>query len=346
MTDSTLLLPSLIDQAQSANLDAVRSYLLSEPSVPLVVTGSGGSETAAELVALLYGAHGGVATAVSPYSLHSFSDQALSTAKVLVISMGGHNKDAVFACRRALEASPERAAGFFLSGGDRNEARRLFLKAAPERGYLVPMPGINDGFVSTGTSIAYFALIVRLFQEGVHLDRYRSVPEIPFQLHLKDGTLLKPGVLRKVTNYIILSGSWGRPVALNLEGKLVETGMAGAEVYDFRNYCHGRFIYTSNHLEDSAVIMLISPRERDIAKRIREFLPGGTKLVLIETECDAPEASLDLLIRATSFFQGLCSECGADPTCPSNPGRIDKRVPISIPFIAEMKAWGPLSLNL
>ena len=345
-TTTSSLLSILMDQAQSANLSDLRSFLLSDPSVPLIVTGSGGSETAAELTALLYGACDGVATAVSPYSLHSFSDRALSSAKVLIISKGGHNKDAVFASRRAIEASPGRTAGFFLSDGERNEARKLFLKAAPERGFVIPMPGIKDGFVSTGTSFAYFALIVRLFQEGVQLEKYRNVPKAPFCHRLNNGALLETSTFRKVTNYVILCGSWGRPVALNLEGKLVETGIAGAEVYDFRNYCHGRFIYTSNHLEDSAVVMLVSPREKDLAGRIRDFLPAMTKLVLIETEHDAPEASLDLLIRATEFFQKLCTACGANPQSPSNPGRIDKRKPIHIPFTAEMKAWGPLTLNL
>ena len=339
------ILEAILEQIAEADITPIRNFLFENPGEPLVATGSGGAEAAADLLALLYGARGGVGTAVSPMTLNSFSDSALGTSKILLISKGGHNKDAVFASRRALEASPGRAAGFFLSDGDRNEARKLFLKAAPERGFLVPMKGVRDGFVSTGTSIAYFALLVRLFQDSVRLDKYRSVPEAPFRLRLKDGTPLDTKAFRMVTNYIILSGSWGRPVALNLEGKLVETGVAGAEVYDFRNYCHGRFIYTSNHLEDSAVVKLVSPSEKELSGRIREFLPAKTKLVLIETECNAPESALDLLIRSTELFLELCNECGADPASPSNPGHIDKRKPISIPFIAEMKAQGPLTLN-
>ena len=96
-------------------------------------------------------------------------------------------------------------------------------------------------------------------------------------------------------------------------------------LYDFRNYCHGRFIYTSNHLEDSAVIMIVSPREEDLARRIRGFLPSDTKLVIIRTEHDSPEASLDLLIRSTLFFGEICEASGVDPDSPANHGRIDKR---------------------
>ena len=91
--------------------------------------------------------------------------------------------------------------------------------------------------------------------------------------------------------------------------------------------------------------MLVSPRERDLAERTRKYLPASTKLVLVETAEDAPEASLDLLVRATEFFRTACEATGVNPVSPSNPGRIDKRVPISVPFAAEMRRNGPLDLG-
>ena len=95
-------------------------------------------------------------------------------------------------------------------------------------------------------------------------------------------------------------------------------------------------------MADSAVILFVSPREKDIVARTRAFLPAATKLVIIETEYDAPEASLDLLIRSTEFFHFLCSYAGVDPESPRNPGRIDKRKPIWVPFMAELKRRGPV----
>ena len=153
-----------------------------------------------------------------------------------------------------------------------------------------------------------------------------------------------PEQFKPVRNYIILHGSWGRPVARTLEGKFVESGLACAGVYDYRNYCHGRFIFTSNHLEETAVVLLITPRERDIAARIRKFLPAVTRLIIIESEYDAPEASLDLLIRGTEAFQTLCDACHVNPENPANYGKIDKRVPMWIPFKAELKKQGPLKI--
>lgn len=344
MSDTKTTLLAVIDQTLSANLDPIKDFLFSNPSEPLIATGSGGAETAGEFAALLYGARGGVATSVSPYTFNSFSDTALKTAKILLVSKGGHNNDIVFATRRALSVNPGKTAAINFSDSDRNEARNLFLKAGSDKTFVVPMKNVHDGFVSTGTSLSYFALFTRIFQPGADLEKYKTIPEHPFTLCLNNGTLLSPADFKPVRSYVILHGSWGRPVANNLEGKLVECGLAPASVYDYRNYCHGRFIFTSNHLEDSAIILLVSPRERDIVARTRAYLPATTKLVIIETEHDAPEASLDLLIRSTEFYHVLCTTTGVNPESPANPGRIDKRKPIWVPFMAELKRTGPLRL--
>ena len=344
MIDTKTTLKSVIDQTIASDLNPIRDFLLSNPSKPLIATGSGGAATAGEFAALLYGARGGVAASVTPYTLNSYSDATLKTAKILLVSKGGHNNDIVFATKRALEVNPDKTAAVNFSDSDRNEARKLFLRAGSDKSFVIPMKDVHDGFVSTGTSLSYFALLTRIFQPDVDLEKYKMLPEQPFTLYRNDGSILAPEDYRPIRNYIILHGSWGRPVANNLEGKLVECGLASAGVYDYRNYCHGRFIYTSNHLEDSAVILLVSPRELDIVARTRAFLPSTTKLVVIETGHDAPEASLDLLIRTTEFYHAVCTAAGVDPECPRNPGRIDKRKPIWVPFMAQLKKQGPLRL--
>lgn len=273
-------LDALLKQAMEADVTALRQFLTTNLEQPLVATGSGGAESVADFAALLYGARGGIATAVSPYTLNVYSDEALKTSKLLLVSKGGHNNDIVFAAKRGLAVNPTGTASFTLSTSDRN-----------------------------------------------------------------DGAPLSPEDFKEVRSFVVLHGSWGRPSAANLEGKFVESGLCPACVVDFRNYCHGRFIFTSGHLEDSAVVMFVSPREKDIAARTRKFLPASTKLVLIETDADAPEASLDLLIRSSAFFFDLCGVTGTNWESPKNPGKIDKRQPMWVPFMAEMKRTGPLALR-
>lgn len=333
----------ILSQVEKADVTALRQFLSDNPSKPLVATGSGGAETVADFAALLYGARGGVATAASPYTIHSLSDRALASSKVLLVSAGGHNNDIVFAAKRALEVSPESSASFTFSTGERNEVRKLFLKNGSPRSFDIPV-STDDGFVSTGTPVAFFALLCKAFGSCRNLTRFAPEAGESFSICTKSGRALTPSYLKGVSNFVILHGSWGRPVAANLEGKLVESGHASASVYDYRNYCHGRFIYTSNHLSDSAVVLLVTPREKDLAGRIVKLLPDDTRLIIIETREDAPVASLDLLIRSTEFFFALCDSLGVNPASPKNPGKIDKRVPMWIPFISAMKQSGPLSL--
>lgn len=345
MNNLKTTITDVIDNTRNADLTAIRRFFLDDPSRPLIATGSGGAETAGDFAALLYGARGGVSASVSPYTLNSYSDETLKTAKVLLVSAGGHNNDISFAAKRALSVNPGHTASFTFSQSDRNEVRKLFAKAGSPNSFDILCGKSHDGFVSVGTPLRYFALLCRIFDPDCDLSKYSELPEDPFRLERNDGTKLSIGDFRDVRSFLILNGSWGRPVAANLEGKLVESGHATAPVYDYRNFCHGRFIYTSNHLEDSAVVLFVSPRERDIADRTRKFLPASTRLVIIETPEDAPEASFDLLIRSTAFFFALCEAAGVNHESPSNPGRIDKRVPMWVPFASALKKAGPLKIR-
>ena len=344
MTEYRFDLGSIVSQAKSADLAALRDFFLNDPTRPLVATGSGGAEQVADFAALLYGARCGMATAVSPYTLNSYSDEALKTSKLLLVSSGGHNNDVVFAARRGLSLIPGWTASFTHSRSDRNEVRKLFLRSGAGLSADIPFSHPRDGFVSISTPLGYFAQLCCAFDPDCDLDRYSAVPEVPFTVIRNDGTPLTLDDLRDVKSFTILHGSWGRPVAASLEGKLVESGAAAASVSDYRSHCHGRFIFTSNHLDDSAVVLVVSPRERDIVERTRKFLPPQTRLVIIETEADGPVASFDLLVRATCFFLSYTDSIGVDPMSPSNPGRIDKRVPMWIPFMSEMKKNGPLAI--
>ena len=339
-----LNLDALLKQAMEADVSALRQFFTTNPGQPLVATGSSGAEPVADFAALLYGANGGLATAVSPYTLNAYSDEALKTAKLLLVSKGGHNNDIVFAAKRGLAVNPDGTASFTLYTGDRNGVRKLFVKAGSAQSFDIPSLSVHDAFISTQTPVMYFALLCRAFDPGVDLSKYRTAPAVPYRLERNDGTALSPADFKEVRTLVVLHGSWGRPVAANLEGKLFESGLCPSCVVDFRNYCHGRFIFTSAHLEDSAVVMFVSPREKDIAARTRKFLPASTKLVLIETEADAPEASLDLLIRSSAFFFDLCGVTGTNWVSPKNPGKIDKRQPMWVPFMAELKRNGPLRL--
>ena len=133
MADTKQILKTVIAQTISADLNPIRDFLFNNPSMPLICTGSGGCESAGDFAALLYGARGGVATSVTPYTFNSYSDATLKTAKILLISKGGHNNDIVFTTRRALAVNPDNTIAINFSDTERNEARKLFLKSGSEK---------------------------------------------------------------------------------------------------------------------------------------------------------------------------------------------------------------------
>ena len=187
-----LNLDALLKQAMEADVTALRQFLTTNPEQPLVAVGSGGAESVADFAALLYGARGGIATAVSPYTLNAYSDEALKTAKLLLVSKGGHNNDIVFAAKRGLAVNPEGTASFTLSTGDRNEVRKLFVKAGSALSFDIPGLSVHDAFISTQTPVMYFALLCRAFDPDVDLAKYRTAPNVPYRLERNDGTPLTP----------------------------------------------------------------------------------------------------------------------------------------------------------
>lgn len=254
----------------------------------------------------------------------------------------GHNNDIAFAARRALSVNPEGSACLCLHGGERNKLKPLFAKAGASQRDFCFDSHVHDGFVSCETPLMYFAILTRVFGPASDIDAIAEPQDSGFRVESASGGALGLDSLAGVDHFTILNAGWGTPVAELLEGKLVESGWASGQVADYRNYCHGRFIFTSNHLGDSAVAMLVSPREKALSARIRSFLPKDTKVVVIETGLEGPAAGLDLAVRMTGFFEAAARRAGVNPGSPKNPGRMDKRIPMWIPFVADLKKAGPL----
>jgi hypothetical protein len=133
---------------------------------------------------------------------------------------------------------------------------------------------------------------------------------------------------------------------------MVEGGLASVQLCDYRNYCHGRFIFGGNHCAnkkiaktDVCTILLITPREDKLAQEIRDkALADNMPIVEIRADEDSPLATIQLLIDAFTFVFDLAEKClGINPNSPKNYSKIDKRIPInSIPFSQELSKFGEL----
>lgn len=128
MTDKTHS-QNILSQAENHNIDALRSFLFTNPDKPLIAVGSGGMVGVAQFVALLYGAMSGLGRTMTPLEMNSLSNETLSKVKVLLLSKGGHNNDIIFAAKRCLAVNPANTACMCLYSGEKNRLRPLFEKA-------------------------------------------------------------------------------------------------------------------------------------------------------------------------------------------------------------------------
>lgn len=330
------------------NTDGLASFFSSEPSRPLLATASGGEFPAARFASLLYNAAFGFARAESPYTLNSVSDRTLRQGKLLIVSSSGHNQDADYIAARATSLIPQHTALLCNKLGDRNTAAAKINKVA-DKGvhcFATSEELSPKGFVAC--SILSQAILYKSFVGQLRPTDFDT--EATFSYQLNKSQEVAPA-LSSFSHFVVLHGSWGEPAAVDFETRMVESGMASVQLSDYRNFCHGRFLFVSNHLgkkgcpADTAVVLFVTPRERNVADRLLVLLPEGTPVILIESKKDSPASTIELTMQGIRLFDSIGEAQGINPANPTSKGGIDKRDPQNrILFKTDFKEFGALSL--
>lgn len=322
--------------ANNQDISGLKRFLEEEAEKPLICIGSGGSFSICKFISLMYSTRKGLGTAVTPYSVYSISEEVLKNCKILLVSNSGHNKDITAIAKRCMQINPEWTANLTTLDGEKNDLKKII---SPMNSFNYES-GIKDGFISVNSVTANYALALKAFKRDFEISFNNSDDYGIFDF-------------RVINHYIVLYGGWGEPAAIDFESKIVESGIATCVVSDYRNFCHGRFIFASNHCghekkvnipNDCAVIMIITPREAPFANRIKGILPDRNKKIILKTFAEGAEASLELMLQATELTGYIASQNGINPLSPHNHGPIDKLKPIQIPFISDLKKSGPLTI--
>lgn len=351
-------IPTLFETAAAEDVSEFRRFLFGKKNLPMLFIGSGGMKANGAYSAMLYGMNSGLGRAISPYGLASLSDDVIKNSRCLLLSVGGNNDDIVYAARRCVEVNPENTACLTFYEHDKNRMLDA-LKGTRARIFMYQHNEWKGGFISIRMKFYFYALMYKAFAKNEEFPYNLNInlsPESCFEYRLnKEGTNLPN--LKSINHFIALYGSYGEAVAYDLENVFAESGLASVQVVDYRNFCHGRFIFVGNHTEnykeprdesDVAVVMFVSPREESIAKQLLDdVIPYKTPIVLIKTGWDSPLATLDLLVKSNVFISFVGERCyGINPNSPSNYSDIDKRFPISgVKFLAELRRWGKLTMD-
>ena len=343
---------SALEWAEKQDVDRLRKFFLDSANVPLYCFSSGGASSALEYAALLYECNQGMSKPLTPLMMASISDEALKRAKILIVTGDGDGWDEKYTSKRASLVNPQGTCAIVRECGKDNYVVNT-LKKVTTNWYVYKWLTQPNSFIATIETMCKFGLFYKAFTNDSNIVSKLDIDITPSHCFSYaprvEGAIPK---LQEVKNYIVLYSGWSKPVATDFECKMIEGGFASVQLCDYRNFCHGRFIFLSKHLADSALVLFLTPREQQFAKDLilesitwrdkTDVFPTNTPIIKIETEFDNPLATIDLMIKMQVCFNDIAKDFGDEPCDPKNPCVIDKRFPRSTPFkeLLEMGALG------
>jgi len=305
-------LSETIRWAEQQDVTRLAQFLFAEnKQIPLVCIGSGGSLSACHYAVQLYQQCNGVlAQAMTPLQLMYAGHNIIRSSKLLFLSASGKNKDILSAIKYGVKYNETGMMSLTLR---KNNPTEELLEQYPKvQRWCEDIPSEKDGFLATNSLLATFTLLCKAACASKFQDSRFKLND------LQSGTFNLN--LSVIQNFIVMYGATGEPVAWDIESKLTEAALGSALLSDYRNFGHGRHHWFDKRGENSCIIALVTPVERELAYKTIGCLPKSVPVIYIETELDGPQASIDMLLKAFRFVNDLGEARGIDPGKPGVPG--------------------------
>lgn len=343
-----------IEQAEHADVETLRQFLLANPERPLIAMGHGGAHSSASYASLLYGTNCGLGRVVTPYEANSFSDETIRNSKLLLVSTSLKNQDAVYIADRMIRVNPQHSCVLTMSQ-DENTMMKRMMKNNPNS-VIRHSFDCADGFISVNGTFIYFSLLYKAFTGDADFSRrlvLSSESADNYTYRCVDGITTPPD-LGSISQFTVLYGSYGEPVAYKMESNMTEAGLASCVISDFRDECHGRFLALSNFISspkhpqtDCALVLLVTPREETVCRNLLDRLPGHLPVIIIRTDIDSSLGSIDLLYKMSMFTSDFGEKYRhSNPNDPNNLGGFSKGAFRDfVTFQEDFSLYGPLSFS-
>jgi hypothetical protein len=330
LVDEIARLPETIRAASRIDVERLADQLVRRPAGrPAVFVGSGGAVAAARFAAQLYSARvGAVASVQTPLEVLA-QPLAVDCAGFLFTASGRH-PDATAAVRRlSLDATP---------------AVVVTTNPAPAFGSLCERLGVElvdlgnpagkDGFLATNSLIMMAVAVARALTD-------MTVPSV-------FPALAEPQALGSLDEVVVLYPPGLVAVAVDLEARLSETGLAAVQIADYRNFAHGRHYGLASRAADVTVLALIDEPYRHLAERTLSLLPRSVPLLRMESPLQPPWDTIDLLLASILLVAAAGASTGLDAGRPLVPefGRRLYRLPIGRGSATALRIAPPVKLKL
>lgn len=343
-----------LEQAQQTDVEPLRQFLFNEPERPLITMGHGGSHSSSSYDALLYGTNCGLGKVMTPYQCNSLSDETLRNSKILLISKSLMNQDVEYFANRMIRVNPEYSCAFTMTH-DVNDNMKRMKKACPNG--LINRPfDLPRGFISVNGTFAYFSLLYKAFTGDNDFACKLGLSdklEDNFTYRCIDDTITPPD-LSTISQFTVLYGSYGEPVAHKMESNMTEAGLASCVMADYRDECHGRFLSLSNFIKskkhpqtDCALVVLVTPREEALCRDMLGRMPSHLPVIIIRTDIASSLGAIDLLYKMCMFVAHYGEHIlGSNPNNPVNKGGFQKGVfRDEVHFQDDFDLYGSLSIS-
>ena len=300
-------LADTIKWAEKQDVTSLSKFLFAEnKQTPLVCVGSGGSLSACHYAAMLYKQRNGVlAVAMTPLQLMYSGREILRCSKLLFLSASGKNKDILNALKYGVKYNETGMMSLTLRKYNPTEA---LLEQYPKvLRWCEDIPSEKDGFLATNSLAATFTLLCK-----ANDFKFPSSQKSEYSKNYDFD-------LATIQNFIVLYGAVGEPVAWDIESKLTEAALGSTLLSDYRNFGHGRHHWFAKKGDNSCIIALVTPVERELAYKTIGCLPKDVPVIYIETELETPAASVDMLLKAFRFVNDLGMVREIDPGRPGVP---------------------------
>lgn len=327
-------LASTWEWAADADVASLAKALRSAIFFPLVAVGSGGSLTAAHLLALLHRCFTGrVSSVLTPYDVKTTPPDA--GAAFWLISAGGSNRDILDSFRIIVHLEP-RQIGVICGRPD----SRLAENAAAYRyadffGYSIPSG--KDGFLATNSLVAFSVLIARAYacNYDVPWDPKLPVDDVFVGGARRTGHL---DALRQTTSVLwqrptllVLHGNATRIGAVDLESKFTEAALGNLQVADYRNFAHGRHHWLAKRGESSGILAFTTPEDRKLAEKTLALVPREIPVVRVDFSGDLIRSALASLFFSLYLTGWAGAARGIDPGRPGVPRFGERLYHLSVP---------------
>lgn len=292
-TELATLPDTYVAGSQVVDLEPIRAVL--SYGGPLVFAGSGGALAVAQLAADLHTARTGeLALAATPLSLATASHNP-DVGLVLFSARGRHPDGAL-----VVNAARMRGATHLGLVTTRNRVDLPESLAAGDV-RIATVPAAPDGFLATNSLMAMAIAVCRAHET-----------ELPASLPSFDAPWGPP--VRE--SCLVLTGVGTESIALDLEARLTETGLAGVQMADYRNAAHGRHVGLIRNKHRTTVVAVSDPRSRALAERTLGLLPADINIRRLDSGLDWPASVLDLLVQSMGLVASTGDAHGVDPGQP------------------------------